>query len=238
MRLGQVSRKLNIGRDTIISFLQKKGFDIDSNPNAKINVELYNLLENEFENSAVEKKAASDVKIGLSEENITKTDKIDSQKPKEDKKEEVSEIKIIDKIDLELTNKKDNTKKVASSDQSKKKRRPRKRIISNKNQSKEKATNSLENKEDIDKKNKEIQDKIKTTLAKLSGTKDSDTKRSKYRKEKRSQHAEAVEEEKIKQEAESKTLKVTEYISANDLAKLMDVTVNDVISKYLETILA
>ena len=72
MRLGQVSRKLNIGRDTIISFLQKKGFDIDSNPNAKINVELYNLLENEFENSAVEKKAASDVKIGLSEENITK----------------------------------------------------------------------------------------------------------------------------------------------------------------------
>ena len=63
MRLGQVSRKLNVGRDTIIRFLQKKGFDIDSNPNAKINVELYNLLENEFENSAVEKKAASDVKI-------------------------------------------------------------------------------------------------------------------------------------------------------------------------------
>ena len=43
MRLGQVSRKLNIGRDTIITFLQKKGFDIDSNPNAKINVELYKL---------------------------------------------------------------------------------------------------------------------------------------------------------------------------------------------------
>ena len=33
---------------------------------------------------------------------------------------------------------------------------------------------------------------------------------------------------------ESKVLKVTEFISANDLAKLMDVTVNDVISKYLE----
>ena len=46
MRLGQVSRKLNIGRDTIITFLQKKGFDIDSNPNAKINVELYNFFQN------------------------------------------------------------------------------------------------------------------------------------------------------------------------------------------------
>ena len=85
-----------------------------------------------------------------------------------------------------------------------------------------------------DKKNKEIQNQIKSTLAKLSGTKDSDTKRSKYRKEKRSQHAEAIEEEKIKLEEESKVLKVTEFISANDLAKLMDVTVNDVISKYLE----
>ena len=38
----------------------------------------------------------------------------------------------------------------------------------------------------------------------LSGGKDGDTKRSKYRKEKRSQHAEAIEEEKIKLKEESK----------------------------------
>ena len=142
----------------------------------------------------------------------------------------ISTKKWIKKIKLD-----DNSKKrVASSDQSKKKRRPRKRIISNKKNSKVGSQNPPESKEEIDKKNKEIQDKIKSTLAKLSGTKDSETKRSKYRKEKRSQHAEAIEEEKIKQEEDSKTLKVTEYISANDLAKLMDVTVNDVISKYLE----
>ena len=124
MRLGQVSRKLNIGRDTIISFLQKKGFDIDSNPNAKINVELYKLLENEFENSAVEKKAASDVKIGISEENVIRNDKVDSKEKEEEKKEENNdEIKIIDKIDLgSINKKKDNIKKVASSDQSKKKK--------------------------------------------------------------------------------------------------------------------
>ena len=106
---------------------------------------------------------------------------------------------------------------------------PEKRIIAKKNNETKKV-----NQEDQDKKNKEIQNQIKSTLAKLSGTKDSDTKRSKYRKEKRSQHAEAIEEEKIKLEEESKVLKVTEFISANDLAKLMDVTVNDVISKYLE----
>ncbi len=241
MRLGQVARKLNVGRNTIISYLNDKGYEIDSNPNTKIDDSIYKILENAFEDSAVEKKVASNIKIGLEEKsNISsefkKEIKEEKSKKEEDSKKNVEPekkeggIKIIKKIKLDQN----DTKRVASSDQNKKKRRPRKRIISNKNQSKEKSTNSLENKEDIDKKNKEIQDKIKTTLAKLSGTKDSDTKRSKYRKEKRSQHAEAVEEEKIKQEAESKTLKVTEYISANDLAKLMDVTVNDVISKYLE----
>ena len=244
LRLGQVARKLNVGRNTIISYLQDKGYEIDSNPNTKIDDSLFKILENAFEDSAVEKKVASNIKIGLEEKsNISSefkntikeekketTPKKEETEKKEEPKKEEGGIKIIKKIKLDPN----DNKRVASSDQSKKKRRPRKRIISNKNQNKNKSNNALESKEDVDKKNKEIQDKIKSTLAKLSGTKDSDTKRSKYRKEKRTQHAEALEEEKIKQEQESKTLKVTEYISANDLAKLMDVTANDVISKYLE----
>ena len=245
LRLGQVARKLNVGRNTIINYLQEKGYDIDSNPNTKIDDSLYKLLENAFEDSAVEKKVASNIKIGLEEkelipntvivDNDKKDEKKQTEKNKVDDKKDTSPdekntggIKIIKKINLDNNDK----ERVASSDQSKKKRRPRKRIISNKNQPKSKT--SVESQEDIDKKNKEIQDKIKSTLAKLSGSKDSDTKRSKYRKEKRTQHAEALEEEKIKLEQDSKILKVTEYISANDLAKLMDVTVNDVISKYLE----
>ena len=233
IRLGQVARKLNVGRNTIIEFLHNKGFEIDSNPNTKINEELFSLLESAFQDSAVEKKVASNIKIGIEEkksflekvDNIDKkeTDNVKKEEKKEEKKE-VSKIKIIKKIDLG-----DTKNRVASSDQSKKKKRPRKRIIAKKNNDTKKV-----NQEDQDKKNKEIQNKIKSTLAKLSGTKDSDTKRSKYRKEKRSQHAEAIEEEKIKLEEESKVLKVTEFISANDLAKLMDVSVNDVISKYLE----
>ena len=245
LRLGQVARKLNVGRNTIISYLQEKGYDIDSNPNTKIDDSLFELLENAFEDSAVEKKVASNIKIGLEEkelipnafvrDNDKKDEKKETETNKEDDKKDASPnekntggIKIIKKINLDNNDK----KRVASSDQSKKKRRPRKRIISNKNQPKSKTP--IESQEDIDKKNKEIQDKIKSTLAKLSGSKDSDTKRSKYRKEKRTQHAEALEEEKIKLEQDAKILKVTEYISANDLAKLMDVTVNDVISKYLE----
>jgi translation initiation factor IF-2 len=49
IRLGQVARKLNVGRNTIIEFLQSKGFEIDSNPNTKINEELFLLLENAFQ---------------------------------------------------------------------------------------------------------------------------------------------------------------------------------------------
>ena len=230
IRLGQVARKLNVGRNTIIEFLHNKGYDIDSNPNTKINEEIFTILENAFQDSAVEKKVASNIKIGL-EEKKAFTEKLEYKKEKdvaddskkEEKKEEIK-IKIIKKIDLGQ-----DKNRVASSDQSKKKRRPRKRIISKKNNEEKKVKQ-----EDQEKKNKEIQNQIKSTLAKLSGTKDAETKRSKYRKEKRSQHAEAVEEEKIKLEEESKILKVTEYISANDLAKLMDVSVNDVISKYLE----
>ena len=48
LRLGQISRKLNVGRNTIIDFLQKKGFNIDSNPNAKISQELFEILDIEF----------------------------------------------------------------------------------------------------------------------------------------------------------------------------------------------
>jgi translation initiation factor IF-2 len=79
---------------------------------------------------------------------------------------------------------------------------------------------------------KQIQDKIKATLAKLSGGKgqSNSANRSKYRKEKRSAVADAHEEKLQLEVAELKNLKVTEFISASDLASLMDVSVNEVIS--------
>ena len=120
LRLGQIAKKLNVGRNTIINFLKEKGYNIDSNPNAKINSEQYTLLENAFEDSAVEKKVASNIKIGIEEKF-----QIVKEKPKVEEKLKIEEkkgIRIVDKIDL----KDSSRKKVASSDQSKKKRRPRK----------------------------------------------------------------------------------------------------------------
>ena len=84
LRLGQIARKLNVGRNTIISFLHEKGYEVDSNPNTKINHDLFKILENAFEDSAVEKKVASNIKIGIEE----KANFIHETKKEEEKKEE------------------------------------------------------------------------------------------------------------------------------------------------------
>ncbi|MFD3003369.1 translation initiation factor IF-2 [Pontibacter toksunensis] len=80
---------------------------------------------------------------------------------------------------------------------------------------------------------KEIQEQIKATLAKLSGGKGGGN-RAKYRREKRSAVADATEERRMAEQAESKTLRVTEFVSANDLASLMDVSVNDIIKVCMQ----
>ncbi len=78
---------------------------------------------------------------------------------------------------------------------------------------------------------KQIQDQIKETLARLSGGKKAGKgNRAKYRKEKRSAAQDAEEERMLQEHEESSILKVTEFISASDLASLMNVSVNDVIS--------
>ncbi|HEY9487559.1 MAG TPA: translation initiation factor IF-2, partial [Chryseosolibacter sp.] len=79
---------------------------------------------------------------------------------------------------------------------------------------------------------KEIQDQIKATLAKLSGG-NRKTSGAKYRREKRQAYSDAQEQQMLQDEKSSKILKVTEFISANDLASLMDVSVNEVISACL-----
>jgi translation initiation factor IF-2 len=81
---------------------------------------------------------------------------------------------------------------------------------------------------------KQIQEQIKATLAKLSGGRGgSQNNRAKYRRDKRAGVAEDREAQRAQNELDAKTLKVTEFISANDLASLMDVSVNEVIKVCL-----
>jgi len=372
MRLSQVVRKLNVGKDTIIQHLEKKGFEIDSSPNAKISSEQYLILAKEFAVSLLEKEEAESLSIGtkpgenfIIEKTGVKNRKNDDDDEiliknvpvgteptedfglKESKKEvhpseqkksepvkvqepsgttektEASEeliksedapklkgIKVLGKIDLEKSKKEveditdagkkevveeeadtkkaetregplhpENVEKeittprkvieakaaklkglkvvgkielpkpvdpkekpVASSDESvdrKKKKRPRKRIYPDSEGRRERPAgkdrvtrrkrSDRQPKEELS--DKEIQEQIKATLARLSTSKK--TTGSKYRREKRASKAEEREEAIIQEKEDAKTLKVTEFISASDLASLMDVDVNDVIASCM-----
>ena len=79
---------------------------------------------------------------------------------------------------------------------------------------------------------KDIQDQIKATLARLSGAGKSGkfAQRAKFRRQKRDDVAATAEELAMENEAQSKVLKVTEFVTANELASMMDVSVTQIIS--------
>ncbi|MEZ4798122.1 MAG: translation initiation factor IF-2 [Flavobacteriaceae bacterium] len=75
----------------------------------------------------------------------------------------------------------------------------------------------------------EVQKQVRETLEKLQG-KANKGKGAKYRRDKRDQHREQTERDLQQQEAESKILKVTEFVTASEVATMMDVPVTKIIS--------
>ena len=74
----------------------------------------------------------------------------------------------------------------------------------------------------------DVAKQVKETLARLTN-KQKGSRGAKYRKEKREQVRERQEEERLEAKAESKVLKLTEFVTANELATMMDVPVTKVI---------
>ncbi len=402
IRLGQASRKLNIGKDHIIESLAKKGFIVENNLNTKLTAEQFAMLSKEYASSASEKQEASNLSIGTKHvENVSiqqpavveaprkkteeedriliknlgskdivkpketvvtptpvvkeepKTEKVESEKPKlegikvlgkidldpkkkeEPKAPEVKEIKVevkaeikpevkpevkvaevkpevkpevkvvepkpevektpvaevkqpekkvepavvvppvvtvvepvaepekelitaradklkglkvVDRIELPVEKKKEQPAAANNNNDANKHKRPRKRLPNvpdtrphpgqntGQGTGQRPAPASQQRRgplpprvQKAEPTEKEIQDQVRATLAKLSGGQKKFSG-AKYRKEKRQAVSDA-EDERLQQENESsKVLKVTEFISANDLSSLMNVSVNEVIS--------
>jgi len=74
----------------------------------------------------------------------------------------------------------------------------------------------------------DIQKQIKDTLARLSSTGKSKT--SKHRRHKRDSVSQYTQDQSDKAAAEKRTIKVTEFVTANELANMMNVQVNQIIS--------
>ncbi|MBO6607817.1 translation initiation factor IF-2 [Psychroserpens sp.] len=75
----------------------------------------------------------------------------------------------------------------------------------------------------------EVQKQVRETLEKLQG-KSNKGKGAKYRREKRELHREQSEKELQAEAAESKILKVTEFVTASEVATMMNVSVTEIIS--------
>lgn len=147
---------------------------------------------------------------------------------------------------INLPEKQEKRKPVASSrDDKDKRKRKRKRIRVENNkkvpvdQQKEKSRSDQQDaKSKTRKKRKparqevseeDVQKQIKDTLARLT-SKGSKSKGAKYRREKRDQQSIRQQEEMEKQAQEKNVLKVTEFVSVNELANMMDVAPTEVIS--------
>lgn len=75
----------------------------------------------------------------------------------------------------------------------------------------------------------DVQKQIKETLARLTSKNNKNNKGAKYRRDKRDAAVKREHELMEQEERESKVLKLTEFVTANDLANMMDVPVTEVI---------
>ncbi len=75
----------------------------------------------------------------------------------------------------------------------------------------------------------DVQKQVKETLARLTNKDKGQKKGAKWRKEKREANASREREAHEIEKAESKLLKLTEFVTVNDLASMMDVPVNSII---------
>ena len=62
IRLSKAAKEFNVGKDTIVEFLTKKGFQVDSSPNTKLTADMYALLVKEYQGEKEVKNEA--MKLG------------------------------------------------------------------------------------------------------------------------------------------------------------------------------
>jgi len=128
----------------------------------------------------------------------------------------------------------ENDKKENPSEDSKKRRRKRisKGGIKDKKEGLDKSKpNFKKNKNTnlkVEPSDEEIQKQVRETLEKLQGS--TKSKGAKHRKDKRDQRKQKTEEEIEKKEKESKKIQITEFITVGEIASLMEITSNEIIS--------
>ncbi len=242
----------------IVGRIDLEGLNQRTKPDKKTKAQRQKEAEDRRQKEKTE-KASKTKKAEVAEETKQQTEKESAkeeqpeQPPKEIKKQErainfmPTEIrklegpKILDKIELPAE-RKPKAKPVASSTEDKvsQKKKKRKRIKSKPAAAGEttahgtgrdtgrKGKPQRRQDEKAEPTEEEIQKQIKETLARLTPT--GKSKASKHRRQKREAATSSAQEEIARQEQDKTVLRVTEFVTANELATMMDVPVNKVIA--------
>ncbi|WP_430681982.1 translation initiation factor IF-2 N-terminal domain-containing protein [Maribacter aestuarii] len=189
----------------------------------------------------VMEESKSEVAIEKKDDVAPKTESAEENETLETKYKKLSGPKITgDKIDLSKFQKPKKKKEDSKSNDSTDRKKRRRRIVTKntsgpgqasrgaagdrKGGSRRFATvNKVEPTEE------DVQKQVRETLEKLQG-KSKKGKGAKYRRSKRDQHREQTEKDLEQQELESKVLKVTEFVTASEVATMMDVSTTEIIS--------
>lgn len=64
-RLSKIAKELNVGINTMVEFLQKKGIELDTNPNSKVPANVYSMLLKEYSTDIRVKEESEKLELGL-----------------------------------------------------------------------------------------------------------------------------------------------------------------------------
>ncbi|MEN8799550.1 MAG: translation initiation factor IF-2 [Flavobacteriaceae bacterium] len=187
------------------------------------------------------KKPEPPKKEEKTKEKTEKTEKIEEKAETEEAETITTQYKKLsgpkimgDKIDLSKFNKPKKKKEAPSTSEDTDRKKRRKRIVSGgpsgnargRAAGKKQRFSSAPKVEPTE---EEVQKQVRETLEKLQG-KSKKGKAAKYRREKRDTHRQQTEKDLEQQELESKILKVTEFVTAGEVATMMNVPTTDIIS--------
>ena len=159
------------------------------------------------------------------DDKIAENKEIDSQIKTQYKK--LSGLKTVgDKIDLDKIDTAKSENKTSEPSQKRKRIRINKDVPkTNKKFTKQNKTKNTA----VETSEEDVQKQIRETLEKLEG-KSATSKGAKYRKEKRDSHKLKSEEDLALNEADKKTIKVTEFITVGEVATMMEISSTEIIS--------
>jgi translation initiation factor IF-2 len=106
-RLSKVIRELNISLIRAVEYLSSKGIEIDSNPNVKINEDVYDLLVDEFEQDKSKKEKSEKVSLQQKEEKEVLKAQEEEKRVVKTQTNKLTGPKTVGKIDLNAPAKKE-----------------------------------------------------------------------------------------------------------------------------------